>query len=527
MFVDQTFIDNIMGAAVYSVPDLILLKANPIYLDFMDSPFNKEEDSIGRPIKEIVTGFVGSKAQVIWNNVLETQKTRYVKGFEFDKYVRGITYWDSTKTPIFEKGKMKYIFETAIDVTERVLKNQDIQRQNKIIQEQKEELERKKEIEKYKMLFNAIDEGFCIIEMIFNSIGKPVDYRFIEINLAFEKQTGLQNAVGKLMRDLKPDHEEHWFEIYGKVCSSGESVRFINEAKELNRWYSVFAFKLDTRVALLFKDITDEVKFENEIKKNKELEEFVANISHELKTPLNVIFTTAQLFEMYCSSGSLDEKKSSIIKYIHSIKQNAYRLSKLINNIVDTSKIEAGLFELNLSNNNIVEVVEEIVVSVTDFIDSKGLGIVFDTDIEEKIIACDPEKVERILLNLISNAIKFSNNGDEIFIDIKDKNEFVEISVKDSGIGIERKDLDMIFDRFKQVDKSLTRNAEGTGIGLNLVKSIVELHSGSISVESEYGKGSKFTVVLPTKKVMQENMLLSNKIRNIDESILVELSDIY
>ena len=275
----------------------------------------------------------------------------------------------------------------------------------------------------------------------------------------------------------------------------------------------------------------EEVKSKEEINKDLQKaltsqEEFLVNISHELKTPLNVIFSTAQLFKMYCNSGSLDDKKDSIIKYIDSMKQNSYRLSKLINNIVDLSKIEAGFFKLNLSNNNIVEVVEEIVMSVTNFTDSKGLNIIFDTDIEEKIIACDPEKIERIVLNLISNAIKFSDEGDEIFVDIKDKNEFVEISVKDNGIGIEENHLNMIFDRFKQVDKSLSRNAEGTGIGLSLVKSIVELHGGSIYVESEVGKGSKFTVMIPSKKVFQENMLYSRKVGSKDENIQVELSDV-
>ena len=175
---------------------------------------------------------------------------------------------------------------------------------------------------------------------------------------------------------------------------------------------------------------------------NKAQGEFLVNISHELKTPLNVIFSTAQLFSMYCNSGSLDEKKDSIIKYIKSLKLNSYRLSKLINNIVDLSKIVAGFFKLSLSNNNIVEVVEEIVMSITTLTDSKGLNIIFDTDIEEKIIACDTEKVERIVLNLMSNAIKFSNEGDEIIVSIKDKNEFVEISVKDNGIGIEDEHLD-------------------------------------------------------------------------------------
>ncbi|MFT5873936.1 MAG: signal transduction histidine kinase [Clostridium sp.] len=260
---------------------------------------------------------------------------------------------------------------------------------------------------------------------------------------------------------------------------------------------------------------------------NKAQGEFFVNIAHELKTPLNVIFATAQLFSMYCNSGSLDDKKDSIIEHIGSIKQNSYRLSKLINNIVDIAKIEAGFFELNLSNENIVEVIEDIVMSVTHFTQYKGLNIIFDTDVEEKIIACDLENIDRIVLNLISNAIKFSDKGDEIFVDIKDKNEFVEISVKDNGIGIEEKDLDMIFDRFKQVNKSLSRNTEGTGVGLSLVKSIVELHGGSIHVESEFGKGSKFTVKLPSGKVLYENMIYSSNVRSENESIQAELSDIY
>ena len=256
-------------------------------------------------------------------------------------------------------------------------------------------------------------------------------------------------------------------------------------------------------------------------------EEFIANISHELKTPLNVICATVQLFSMYCNNGSLDERKDSIIKYIDSIKKNTYRLSKLINNIVDSSKIKSGFFKLSLSNNNIIEVVEDIVTSVTDFTESKGLNIIFDTNVEEKIIACDPEKIERIVLNLISNAIKFSNFDNEIFVEVKDKGEFVEISVEDNGIGIEKKNLKMIFDRFKQVGEALSRNGEGTGIGLSLVKSIVELQGGSIEVESEFGKGSKFIVTLPARRVSQENMLLSSKMRNGKESIQVELSDIY
>ena len=239
----------------------------------------------------------------------------------------------------------------------------------------------------------------------------------------------------------------------------------------------------------------------------KAQEEFIVDISHELKTPLNVLSATVQLFNMHCNSGSLDKIKGSISKYINSMNQNCYRLSKLINNIV--------------------EIVEDIVMSVTNFTDSKGINIIFDTDTEEKVIACDPEKIERVVLNLISNAIKFSDKGDEIFIDVKDKDEFVEISVKDNGIGIEEKNLVVLFDRFKQVDKSLSRNTEGTGIGLSLVKSIVELHSGRIYAESEVGKGSKFTFKLPSRNITNENVIHCNKISSKNESVKVELSDIH
>ena len=207
--------------------------------------------------------------------------------------------------------------------------------------------------------------------------------------------------------------------------------------------------------------------------------------------------------------------------------QNCYRLSKIINNIVDLSKIEAGFFELNLSNNNIVEIVEEVVNSVIDYTDIKDLSIIFDTYIEEKIIACDPEKVERIILNLISNAIKFSNKGNKIYVNIQEKNEFIEISVKDNGIGIEDNKLDMIFSRFKQVDKSLSRNAEGAGIGLSLVKAIVEKHKGSIYVESDIGKGSWFIVKLPNIKVLQQDIVMNRTIRSKTEDLQVELSDIF
>ena len=653
IFVEQAFIDDKSGVSVYSVPDLILLKANQKYLDLIDPSLNQEKNSIGRPVREVVKEFPGSQAEVIWNSIIETQKTSYIKEVESDNFEKDKTYWNFTQTVIFEKGRMKYIFETASEVTETV-------EQSRKIKEQKKELE---------AIIENITDGICTFDnkgqyILFNKSEREMFSPYYEhmvsasnwyeqcelYDIDGERIASENTPSSRVMRGEKfknmrmsvklphktlqidvsgtPIYDSKGKFILGVLCDRDMSTYFKHEEairsryESLNRMINTFdlpvirlsypdlksvdinkkAFSIiklfrpnvksvnqikDDKIEDLFKmlkpseyykcinevikekktkylnkqkqivngnDVYWNVIFEpmlkvngeiqeililmidvsNEIKSNIVMEktlkaqgEFLVNISHELKTPLNVICSAVQLFNMYCNSGSLDEKRDTIIKYIDSIKQNSYRLSKIINNIVDLSKIEAGFFKLNLSNNNIVEVVEEIVTSVTTLTDSKGLNIIFDTDIEEKIIACDTEKIERIVLNLISNAIKFSVGGDEIFVNVKDKNEFIEISVKDNGIGIEANNLDMIFDRFKQVDKSLSRNVEGTGIGLSLVKSIVELHDGSISVESEFGKGSKFIVMLPSRKVLHENMIYNSKVQNGNENIRVELSDVY
>ena len=220
--------------------------------------------------------------------------------------------------------------------------------------------------------------------------------------------------------------------------------------------------------------------------------------------------------------------KEKIFKNTNIIKQNCYRFIKLINNIVDISKMNSGFFRVNLSNENIVDVTENIVQSISGYINGKDISIIFDTNTEEKIIACDPEKIERVILNLISNAIKFTNKDGGIFVNLIDKGDTVEIDVKDTGIGIEEKYLNNIFERFEQVDKSLSRNAEGSGIGLSMVKSIVEMHDGKISVESKVGEGSIFKIELPVKTIEETGVIEQSKaINNKIEMINIEFSDIY
>ncbi len=320
------------------------------------------------------------------------------------------------------------------------------------------------------------------------------------------------------------DKKETSYIKYKELIVSGEKI-FVNVL-----YQPILGLEGDIQqVIAIIIDITKETKDKLQLGKNLKMqEEFFINISHEIKTPLNVIFSTTQLFGLYLKNNSIIENQDKLEKYINVITQNCNRQSKLVNNLVDLSKIQSGFFKLRMSNENIVSVVEDIVQSVSEYVENKGLKLVFDTDVEEKNIACDPTNIERVMLNLISNAIKFSTAGDEIFVNIHDKIDSIEISVKDTGIGIESDYLHVIFERFKQVDKSLSRNVEGSGIGLCLVKSIVELHGGKIRLESKIGKGSKFTIEFPSKLISVPYHTIEDKsIRSELQTMNIEFSDIY
>jgi len=264
---------------------------------------------------------------------------------------------------------------------------------------------------------------------------------------------------------------------------------------------------------------------------NKFKTDLFTNISHELRTPLNIIIGIIQLFEM---SVNGEKGKSEEKKYIKMMKKNCLRLLRLLNNIVDLFKLDSNCYEIRKQNCNIVSIIEDITLSVVDYAEKKGISITFDTDVEEKVISCDPEQIERIMLNLLSNAIKFTPKDGQIFVGFRDGKEKVEIIVKDSGIGIPKNKQKIIFDRFEQVDRSLSRQYEGSGIGLSIVKALVERHNGNISVKSDLGKGSEFIIELPCEILSEyDNSTSSTRdacIHNYNnriESIKVDLSDLY
>jgi len=268
---------------------------------------------------------------------------------------------------------------------------------------------------------------------------------------------------------------------------------------------------------------------EETVKYDKLKTEFIANMSHELRTPLNIIFSTAQLFNILISKGE-NLNSDKIRNYTNSIKQNCYRLLRLVNNLIDMTKIDSGFMNLELKNGDIVQVAEEITQSTAEYVQYMSRTIIFDTDVEEKPMAFDAEKLERILLNLISNATKFTNPGDKINVTLYDKDKHIIISVKDTGRGIPEEKLSQLFQRFKQIDPLLNRSHEGSGIGLSIVKALVEMHGGTIEVKSKYGEGTEFIICLPAKVIAEsDDMKVKSDCTNQSnvDNINIEFSDIY
>ena len=261
---------------------------------------------------------------------------------------------------------------------------------------------------------------------------------------------------------------------------------------------------------------------------NKLKTQLFSTISHELKTPINIISSSLQLLEKLYKDSSFTTETFS--KYSKVMKQNCYRLIRIINNVIDMNKVEVGFLSLQLNNNNIIKIIEDSTLSIVEYAKLKDINVVFDTEIEEKITGVDEEKFERIMLNLLSNSIKFTEPGGNIDVTIYDRKEYILISVKDTGVGIPQDMLEKIFDTYTQVDTSLRRQAEGSGIGLSLVKSFVEMHEGKIFARSQMGSGSEFVIKLPVKLVGSESNTYEHKVCDVNynvEKTKIEFYDIY
>jgi signal transduction histidine kinase len=324
--------------------------------------------------------------------------------------------------------------------------------------------------------------------------------------------------------DNKENHyTDHYIKLMALFKNSIENdLQLILEKESLKN-------ELENRTKLEQTIIENKILICEKVEYERVRNDFFANISHELRTPINVILSALQLIEHKQSAMNVSNTFSD--KYHGIMKQNCFRLLRLVNNIIEITKIDTDYFDIHPQNMDIVEFCKDIVYSVTEYISNRGINLFFHTEIEKCIIALDPDKMEAVFLNLLSNAIKFSKAGDDITVSITTTNKFIVISVKDTGEGIPKEMLDVIFERFRQVNKSLTRAHEGSGIGLSLVKALVEKHGGNISVQSQIGKGSQFNIALPigsvTKDAHKTQEIACSLYNDRIEKINIEFSDIY
>jgi PAS domain S-box-containing protein len=380
------------------------------------------------------------------------------------------------------------ILGTAADITER----HDFQERLRASEE------------RYRALFDSIDEGFCLIDVIFDAAGKPVDYRFLEANPAFTKQSGIREPVGRTMRELVPGNEAHWFEAVGKVARTGEAARFVNEAKSLGRWFDVYAARLgdagSSTVAILFNDITQRKQADDDLRRladelaesDRRKTEFLATLAHELRNPLAPLSSGLQVMRLSASDPAAIERTRAMME------RQVSHMVHLVDDLLDIARISTGKVDLKKERVELQTIIASAVETSMPLIEAGRHELLVHVPDETMLLDVDLTRVAQVVSNLLNNAAKYTPARGRIGLTVHRDGGFVVIAVSDTGIGIPPSSMPTVFEMFTQVGRNMERAQGGLGIGLSLVRRLVELHGGTVEATSEgVGRGSTFTVRLP------------------------------
>lgn len=336
------------------------------------------------------------------------------------------------------------------------------------------------------------------------------------------------NKLDDYFKRVECNNYDISYEFEFEECNEGTGKVKLDNGKEKWIWYKFLPIKdfkgnISKRVGILT-DVTEKRKIEDE--KNQLKLDFFANLSHELRTPINLISSTIQLIKLNLRKLS-PQDANNVYKYMDIMEINSLRLIRLINNLLDSTRIDAGFISFSPISADIVAFIEDICYSIVEFTEFNNMHLVFDTDNEEEVVLFDPDIIERTMLNLLSNAVKFNKKGGTIYVNLCTKEDEIIISVKDEGIGIPKEKANCIFERFEQVQSKNRREKQGSGIGLYLVKSLVTLHGGTIKVNSKTNQGSEFIVVIPKQVVNNDEEFVLKKNEEVRYSrVNIEFSDI-
>lgn len=387
----------------------------------------------------------------------------------------------------------------------------------------KEMIKLKKEVEEKNKLFDVITEksGDLIIIIDKKQRIKYANKKACNL-LGYEED----EIIGLKLRNILVNNnnydfkDEKIFEELQFKCKDNKIIEVETLGTPINDegWILISRNITYRKEMQLLKEENEKMKVYQQLKTD-----FFANLSHELKTPLNIFYSIIQILDLNLEKKEDNDFKLAYKKHSDGLKINFYRMLRMITNLIDLTKFDSNYKDAKFNNYDIVRLCEDVTLSVVTYAQQKNIEIIFDTYEEEHIIRCDAEHMERIMLNLLSNAIKYTPSGGEIFVNLSFDDNYVNITVKDNGIGIPKEKLDSIFEKFVRVDKTIKRENEGSGIGLNIVKSLVDLLEGNIHIESSENMGSEFTIEIP-------NIKLEEGLADYDvdkERITLELSDVY
>lgn len=336
---------------------------------------------------------------------------------------------------------------------------------------------------RYRALFETMDEGFCVIDILFDDRGEPFDYQFVEANPALERHTGLHDVTGKRMSEFAPNLETFWYATYGRVATTGEPERVVHQAEALGgRWFNVYAFRMggdeSRRVAVIFTDITERKRLE------QGQQDFIAMASHDLAGPVTVVRARAQLMR---------RRKAYDEDSVDAIIEQTSRMDRLLNDLRELVQLEAGWLPLDSQPADLAGLVREAIERAQ--LQTTIHQISLTAPAEQVIGAWDCNRLEQILDNLLGNAIKYSPNGGAVAIEIALSGDRAHLSITDEGQGIEAEEIPRLFERFYRGHQ--VSGPTGLGFGLYITRMLVEAHGGFISATSTPGVGSTFTLTLP------------------------------
>ncbi len=467
--------------------DYRFIEVNPLF-----ESMTGLHDAAGKTALELVPGLESAWIKRYGRVALEGESMRFEQGSD----VMG-RWFDVFATPVEPRGRFAIVFR---DTTEQ--KNAE-----RALRESEERL---------RTIFERIDEGYCLCEMVLDDEGKPKTYRYLEANPLFESLLGLSDTLGKTIHELAPDIEASWVDTFARVAFEGETVRFEQESPALGRWYDVFATpaKPRGRFAVVFRDTTERHQAEKAVaqreaelralnetlearvdertqqleQRNRDLQDFAHAASHDLQEPLRKISIFAGMIaDDYAEN--LDEQGRY---FIDRVQNAAQRLGVLVRDLLAYSRVTSRAADADDTDLNTVAqtVLEDLELAIRD----SGAHIHIDP---LPTIQADSAQMHQLLQNLLENAVKYRrpDHAPTIRVWAETGNRTVELMVQDDGIGIDPKHHERIFAPFGRLHGR--SEYAGSGIGLAVCRRIAERHGGSISVEGQEGEGSTFVVTLP------------------------------